>query len=67
MRSLLLDTNSLNYILRKRPSVVARLQSAKEEGCRFLLASVVHYELSRYLKLKGADRLTRLYQRLVES
>lgn len=65
MRNLLLDTNSLNYILQRRPPVVDRLLRAKEEGCHFLLASVVHFELSRYLKLKGAHRLTRLYQSLV--
>jgi tRNA(fMet)-specific endonuclease VapC len=67
MRDLLLDTNTLNYILRKRPPVLQRLAEARKEGCRFLLAPIAHYELTRYLRLKQADRLLRLYSRLVNS
>lgn len=66
MRDLLLDTNTLNYILKERQPAVDRLQKAKEEGVRFLLASVAHHELTRYLELKGAHRLIRLYRRMVE-
>jgi tRNA(fMet)-specific endonuclease VapC len=66
MRDLLLDTNTLNYILKERQPAVDRLRRAKEEGSRFLLASVAHHELTRYLELKGAHRLMRLYQRMVE-
>jgi|SRR6185295_14406073 len=66
MRDLLLDTNTLNYILKERQPALDRLQRAKEEGSRFLLASVAHHELTRYLELKGAHRLKRLYQRMVE-
>jgi predicted nucleic acid-binding protein len=66
MRDLLLDTNTLNYILKRRQPAVARLQQATDEGDRFLLASVAHHELTRYLELKGAHRLIRLYRRLVE-
>ena len=61
---LLLDTNTLNYILKDQPLVVERLDEAMEKGESFLLASVMHYELTRYLELKGAHRLLRLYQNL---
>jgi predicted nucleic acid-binding protein len=67
MRDLLLDTNTLNYILKRRQPVVDRLRKASDDGCRFFLASIVHYELIRYLELKKADRLIDLYGRLVES
>lgn len=64
MTPLLLDTNTLNYILKDRPPVRQRLDEAIREGRTFLLASVVHYELTRYLDLKGAHRLLRLYEEL---
>ncbi|HEX4961153.1 MAG TPA: PIN domain-containing protein [Thermoanaerobaculia bacterium] len=66
MRVLLLDTNTLNYVLKSRQPASDRLRRAVQEGDRFLLASVVHHELTRYLELKGADRLMRLYHELVE-
>jgi tRNA(fMet)-specific endonuclease VapC len=66
MKDLLLDTNTLSYILKERQPAVDRLRWAKEEGSRFLLASVAHHELTRYLKLKEAHRLIRLYQKMVE-
>src|SRR5262245_15885185 len=66
MRELLLDTNTLSYILKERQPAVDRLKKAKDEGVRFLLASVAHYELIRYLELKGAQRLLRLYHKMVE-
>lgn len=66
MRDLLLDTNTLSYILKERQPAVERLEKATEDGSRFLLASVVHHELTRYLALKGASRILRLYRSLVE-
>lgn len=39
---LLLDTNTLNYILKDQPLVVERLDEAMEKGESFLLASVMH-------------------------
>jgi len=66
MRDLLLDTNTLNYILKERQPAVDRLRKARDEGSQFLLASPVHCELNRYLELKGAQRLIRLYRRLVD-
>ena len=67
MRALLLDTNTLNYILKERQPAMDRLQKARGEGTQFLLASVAHHELTRYLELKGAHRLLRLYRLMVES
>ncbi|HKH43754.1 MAG TPA: PIN domain-containing protein [Thermoanaerobaculia bacterium] len=64
MSLLLLDTNTLNYILKDVPPAPAKLEEAVREGNSFLLASVAHYELTRYLHLKGANRLLRLYQQL---
>lgn len=65
--SLLLDTNTLSYALKGRQPVLDRLEKAAWEGRTFLLGSIVHYELLRYLKLKGSHRLLRLYDQLVSS
>jgi predicted nucleic acid-binding protein len=67
MNNLLLDTNTLNYILKKRQPATERFRKATEGGARFLLASAAHYELTRYLELKGANRLMHIYRELVES
>jgi predicted nucleic acid-binding protein len=64
MSPLLLDTNTLSYILKNVPPVSAKLDEAVRQEKSFLLASVAHYELTRYLHLKGAHRLLRLYQQL---
>ncbi|HEX7181798.1 MAG TPA: PIN domain-containing protein [Thermoanaerobaculia bacterium] len=64
MSPLLLDTNTLSYILKNVPPVPAKLDDAVRQGKSFLLASIAHYELTRYLHLKGANRLLRLYQQL---
>ncbi|MFL6202730.1 MAG: PIN domain-containing protein [Thermoanaerobaculia bacterium] len=62
---LLPDTNTLSYILRGRQPVLNRFEEAVRQGSSFLLASVAHYELQRYLELKGAGRLQKLYESLV--
>ena len=67
MKDLLLDTNTLSFILKRRPLVLAHLDEAILQGRSFLLASVVHYEISRYLDLKGARRMSGLYEELVRS
>ncbi|HEX3531274.1 MAG TPA: PIN domain-containing protein [Thermoanaerobaculia bacterium] len=67
MSLLLLDTNTLSYILKNVPPVPARLEDAVRQGKSFLLASIAHYELTRYLHLKGAHRLLRIYQQLTTS
>jgi len=67
MSLLLLDTNTLSYTLKNQPPVPDRLAEAVDQGHSFLLASVAHYELTRYFHLKGADRLLRLYRQLTAS
>ncbi|HEY0553330.1 MAG TPA: PIN domain-containing protein [Thermoanaerobaculia bacterium] len=61
------DTNTLNYLLKGRPLVVERFGEANREGAEFLLSSVTHFELTRYLDLKGAHRLRRAYERITKS
>jgi predicted nucleic acid-binding protein len=67
MGLLLLDTNTLNYILKNVSPAPMRLDDAMKQGKAFLLASVAHYELTRYLNLKRAHRLLRLYQQLTSA
>jgi len=43
------------------------MEEGVRQGADFLLASIVHYELTRYLNLKGAHRLTRAYEDLTGS
>lgn len=62
---LLLDTNTLSYIIRGRQPVLDRFEESVRKGSSFLLASVAHYELQRYLDLKGSSRLLQRYQDLV--
>lgn len=64
---LLPDTNTLNYLLKGQPSVVNRMDEMVQRGADFLLSSVVHYELTRYLDLKGAHSRKRAYDRLTSS
>ena len=61
------DTNTLNYLLKGRLQVVERFEEANREGAEFLLSSVTHFELTRYLDLKGAHRLRRTYERITKS
>ncbi len=51
MSLLLLDTNTLSYILKDLSPVSANLAESVRQGREFLLASVAHYELTRYLRL----------------
>ena len=60
----LLDTNTLNYVLKKVPTVLGRFEAAVAAGADFVLCPVVHYEATRYYKLKNASRLLHEYQTL---
>ncbi len=66
MSPFLLDTNTLNFLVRGRPITVARFEEAVDQGRSFLLASVAHFEFCRYLTFKGASRLGRRYEELVK-
>ena len=61
---LLLDSNTISYILRKRPPVISRLAAALEADAVFLSSEVVDYEIRRYLLLKGATRQLGRYESL---
>lgn len=56
------DTNTVSYLLKRRPPVVRRFGEAFEMKAEFLLSSVTHYELTRYLDLKGSSKLLRAYE-----
>jgi|SRR6185295_4577099 len=64
---LLPDTNTLNYILKGIPSVRGRFEAALARGSHFILGSVAHYEVKRYLILKGSHRLLRAYEKMTAS
>ena len=64
---LLPDTNTLSYLLKGRQPVLERFEEAVGKGALFLLSPVVHYELTRYLKLKGAHRMLRAYEEITVS
>lgn len=64
---LILDTNTLSYLLKGRPPVLQRMAETARRGAEFLLAPIVHYELTRYLSLKEAHRLARAYRELTSS
>lgn len=62
---LLLDTNTLSYLIRGHQPVLDRFEESVRRGNTFLLSSVAHYELQRYLNLKRSSRLMRRYEVLV--
>ena len=63
----LLDTNTLNYVLKGVTPVLDQFEAAvADAGARFVLSPVVHYEVERYLKLKNSTRLLRDYHTLVD-
>jgi predicted nucleic acid-binding protein len=61
---LLLDTNTINFVLRERDSVLRKLTEALATGAAFVSSDVVDYEIRRYLVLKGAKRQLERYEAL---
>jgi tRNA(fMet)-specific endonuclease VapC len=57
----LLDSDSINFALRRDVRIVARLTSAVSGGSQFVLSPVVDFEVRRYLLLKGFTRRLREY------
>jgi predicted nucleic acid-binding protein len=55
----------VNYAIKQRAPVASRVSAAMAARDTFVLSPVVHYELTRHLKLRGARRLMRAYQTLV--
>ncbi len=64
---LLLDTNTVSYLVKGIPGVRERLRSVAESGDEVLLCPPVHYEFHRYLLLKNATRLQQIYAALAET
>lgn len=63
---LLLDTNTLSYLLRNDDNVRAHFRSAAASPeTFFLLSPMVDLELRRYLLLKNASRNLRQYEALI--
>ncbi len=58
---LLLDSNTINYLLRHRLPATDHFRRALASGAGLVLSIVVDYELRRYLLLKGATALLRRY------
>jgi predicted nucleic acid-binding protein len=61
----LLDADTLNYLLKARSPVTERFREAIRVGADFALSLTVHYQITRYLKLKGASRVLHEYRSLV--
>ena len=62
----LLDSNTVNYILRAREPVLSAFEARTRGTAVFFVSDVVDYELRRYLELKGAKRKLGLYEQLTE-
>ena len=63
---LLLDSNTVNYILRSREPVLSTFETRIRANAIFFVSDVVDYELRRYLELKRATRKFELYEQLTE-
>ncbi len=63
--NLLLDSNTITYILQERAPVVSRFTEALKANAVFFSADVVDYEIRRYLLLKGATRRLRRYEEMI--
>jgi predicted nucleic acid-binding protein len=61
----LLDADTLNYILKSISPALERFEAATRAGASFILSPTVHYQITRYLKLKNATRVLRFYTGLV--
>jgi tRNA(fMet)-specific endonuclease VapC len=59
------DADTVNYLLKRISPTVGRFRQAIRARSEFVLSPVVHYEVTRYLRLKGAARLLRNYSELV--
>lgn len=62
---LLLDSNTITYLLQERTPVITRFTEALQANAIFLSADVVDYEVRRYLLLKDATRRLQRYEELI--
>ena len=63
--SFVLDADIVNYLIKGVQSVRMRYQEAVSGGADFILCPIVHYQVSRFLKLKNATRLLGGYTSMV--
>src|SRR5260221_425020 len=63
----LLDADIVNYLIKGVPAVRQRFREAVVDGAEFVLSPIVHYQVTRHLKLKGAARLLNAYVRMVSN
>jgi tRNA(fMet)-specific endonuclease VapC len=61
----LLDTDVLNYVVKRREPALTNFEAALRRGDSFVLSHVVHFEITRYHKLREAAKLSRFYTDLV--
>jgi tRNA(fMet)-specific endonuclease VapC len=61
----LLDTDTVNYLVKRIAPAKDRFRQAATRRSRFVLSPVVHFEVTRYLRLKGATGALRFYRRLI--
>jgi hypothetical protein len=55
--SYMLDSDSVNFLIREHPQLQRRFKQALADNERFILSPIVHFEVTRYLDLKGAAKL----------
>jgi tRNA(fMet)-specific endonuclease VapC len=60
----LLDTDTVNYLIKGVQPVKRQFRSVTRDGASFALSMIVHYEVSRYLRLRTATRSRRFYEQL---
>lgn len=56
MARLVLDADTITYVLQRRPAVVAHLATAARENDEIYLCPVVYYQIRRGLLVKQAER-----------
>jgi len=59
------DTDTVNYLVKKVGNAPARFRAETAAGASFALSYFVHFEVTRYLKLKGATQSHKRYDNLV--
>jgi hypothetical protein len=60
-----LDSDSVNFLIREHHQLQCRFRQALADIERFILSPIVHFEVTRYLDLKGAAKLRRRYDALI--
>ncbi len=59
------DTDTVNYLIKNITVVLDNYQFAVDSGTDFALSMMVHFQVTRYLELKRARRVRRIYDNLV--